>query len=360
MCSSVLVRRPRRAPAEQLTLLRREGDGLDDAGVLVGRCCHHPPLTKRRPSGSSARESHEVCVVHEGAQDGAVVDVEELDGAVVRHGLVGRRARVGCRAAPRGRTHSRCAATRSEACSCVPSRNHTRTVWSRPPLRMRWPSGIAATARTKSVCPLQVLTRLLVATLHTLTRLSSEPLMMCWPSRVTATAKTGPLCPVEGVDERPVDAVHQDRAGVFRRVANADHKVNAVRQRRESMRDEGAQPEGALERAVECPQLHEAFVRKAGEARSARQHPHTLIRPLCALDGVRARAVAPHLDGLVERVVITWPSGAAVTASTELVCPASVTTSPENGRNLRASFAASQSAWHVGATAAMSWASGSW
>ena len=54
------------------------------------------------------------------------------------------------------------------------------------------------------------------------------------------------------------------------------------------------------------------------------------------------------------------PSGATATDITTLVCPASVTTSPENGRNLRASFAASQSAWHVGATAAMSWASVSW
>ena len=65
-----------------------------------------------------------------------------------------------------------------------------RRTTSIPPLKMRWPSGIAATALTASVCPAQVLTRLLLATLHTLTRLSSEPLMMCWPSGVTATAST--------------------------------------------------------------------------------------------------------------------------------------------------------------------------
>ena len=43
---------------------------------------------------------------------------------------------------------------------------------SSEPLRMRWPSGIAATAFTSPVCPAQVLTRLLLATLHTLTKLS--------------------------------------------------------------------------------------------------------------------------------------------------------------------------------------------
>ena len=76
----------------------------------------------------------------------------------------------------------------SKVFSRVPSRSHTRTVLSSAPLRMRWPSGIAATATTPSVCPAQVLTRLLLATLHTLTSLSYEPLMMCWPSGVTATA----------------------------------------------------------------------------------------------------------------------------------------------------------------------------
>ena len=61
---------------------------------------------------------------------------------------------------------------------------------------MRWPSGIAATAVTSSVCPAQVLTEgFQLATLHTLTSLSFEPLMMCWPSRVTATAFTELVCP---------------------------------------------------------------------------------------------------------------------------------------------------------------------
>ena len=54
-------------------------------------------------------------------------------------------------------------------------------------------SGIADTAFTL-VCPLQVLTRLLLAMLHTLAT-CHEPLMMCWPSGVTATAFTQSVCP---------------------------------------------------------------------------------------------------------------------------------------------------------------------
>ena len=44
---------------------------------------------------------------------------------------------------------------------------------------------------------MQVLTVLLVAMLHTLTRPSCEPLMMCWPSGITATARTSSVCPLK-------------------------------------------------------------------------------------------------------------------------------------------------------------------
>ena len=81
----------------------------------------------RRPSGSSARERTRLALVREGAQDGAVVDVEELDGLVGRAGervlVVGQRhegvtalgvqlerCSRGCR---RGATRGRC---------CRPSR----------------------------------------------------------------------------------------------------------------------------------------------------------------------------------------------------------------------------------------------
>ena len=89
----------------------------------------------------------------------------------------------------------KCAARRCSR-GCRP-RSHTRTVSSTEPLRKRWPSGIAATASTPLVCPSQVLTRLLLATLHTLTSVSPEPLMMCWPSGVTTNARAHLVCPLK-------------------------------------------------------------------------------------------------------------------------------------------------------------------
>ena len=147
------------------------------------------PLTKRRPSGSSARQRTS-CVVGEGAQDGAVVDVEELDGLVVRAGervlVVGQHHEGG---------HPAGVQLREGVLVRVPSRSHTRT-WSRSPLRKRWPSGIAATALTCLVCPAQVLTRLLAGDAPHLDEVSYEPLMMCWPSGVTASAYTA-MCPLK-------------------------------------------------------------------------------------------------------------------------------------------------------------------
>ena len=105
------------------------------------------PLTKRiavRRSGAPVQ--HDIgpntCVRGaEGAQDGAVVDVEELGGLVVRAGervlVVGQR---------HDGAHPGCAARR---CSRGRRRGATRgRSASSPPLRIRWPSGIAATAFT--------------------------------------------------------------------------------------------------------------------------------------------------------------------------------------------------------------------
>ena len=100
-------------------------------------------LTKRRPSGSSAKEST-LCVVLK-VQDGAVVDVEELDGVVGRAGervlVVGQRHDVqhGVGVQLEGVLEGAVGAT--------------RTVLSFPPLRMRWPSGIAATAMIRFGVP---------------------------------------------------------------------------------------------------------------------------------------------------------------------------------------------------------------
>ena len=85
-----------------------------------------------------------------------------------------------------------------------------------------------------------------------------------------------------------------------------------------------------------------------------------LTQSVCAWI-VRTHAPSRHtLTVLSYEPVMMRPSGAAATLYTRSVCPASFTTSPENGRNFIASFTASQSWWHVGATAAISWASVSW
>ena len=79
--------------------------------------------------------------------------------------------------------------------------------------------------------------------------------------------------------------------------------------------------------------------------------------PQAAIETITVQLGELTLDPLA-----TLPSAAPVAdlPAEGQVGPASVTTSPENGRNFIASFAASQSWWHVGATAAMSWASVSW
>ena len=75
--------------------------------------------------------------------------------------------------ATRARTELVCSSRRcSRGCRRGATRGRSAVATA---LRMRWPSGIAATARTPElVCPLQVLTRLLLATLHTLTSLSQR------------------------------------------------------------------------------------------------------------------------------------------------------------------------------------------
>ena len=54
---------------------------LDDAGGPVLR-----PADEAAAVGQQRQAEHVVCVVREGAHDGAVVDVEELDGLVARAG----------------------------------------------------------------------------------------------------------------------------------------------------------------------------------------------------------------------------------------------------------------------------------
>ena len=81
------------------------------------------------------------------------------------------------------------------------------------PLRMRWPSGMTATAITVAVVPGAGAHKALVGDAPHLDEAIFAPLMMCWPSGVTATPHRAGV-PLEGVDERAVDVVQVDLAGI--------------------------------------------------------------------------------------------------------------------------------------------------
>ena len=97
------------------------------------------PLTKRRPSGSNARQS---------TKSVWCVNVRRMAPSLTLKSLTVQSAEPESACLLSGSATS---ALMSFVCSCgmvvlrVPSRSHTRTVQSREPLRMRWPSGIAAT-----------------------------------------------------------------------------------------------------------------------------------------------------------------------------------------------------------------------
>ena len=133
----------------------------------------------------------------------------------------------------------------------------------------------------------QVLTKALAGDAPRLEELSyAPPLMMCWPSGVTAK-RTPPRCaPLEGVDERAIDVVQPDLA--------ARCRPQSARRRRSAAtaRARAAHLEGALERAVERPQLRGAVGRAADEARSAWQHRHR--RALVCAWTVRSHAPSRH------------------------------------------------------------------
>ena len=180
---------------------------------------------------------------------------------------------------------------------------------------------------------------------------------MCWPSRVAATDHTVSVCPSKVSTSVP--STWYSRTS--RRCLDiADHKVHAVGQRRDADHHLAHHLEGALECAVERPQLRGAVLRGADEARSARQHSHRPDQSGMRVDGALAHAVPPHPDGEVIRAGDDTAVGHYRHAIHIYLRAQSVTTSLLNGRAFLAIFAASQSTWHVGATAATSWASGSW
>ena len=269
---------------------------LDDAGGVVVRAADKAAVV-----GQQRQDVHRSCVVLEGAQDGAVVDVEELDSPVERAGervlVVGQRQE-----ALRSVCSSRKVFLR------VPSRCQTRTVLSSEPLRNRWPSGIAATAATLSVCPSQVLTRLLVATLQTLTQFSSALLMMCWPPLLTAWPTRSRCAPLKE-RTRSVARVQLDHRRVI-----AHRKVHAVGQPRDHIAHPSTR-EGALgapssvhsscpsavarggaEEALPPPQHRPAPTQSvcAWTVRSHTPSRHTLTLIICAGDNA---AVGRHRHG---------------------------------------------------------------
>ena len=293
----VAIRRDRRVSAGG-----RWGEANYGRGpISTIRAVSSPELRKLRPSGSSASGGHPARVVREGAQDGAVVDVEELDGVVVRAGervlVVGQRHgghRVGVQlegvleGAVEEPHADGLVAPAAEEALAVGHRRHR--------------AGCRRHSSTaQSACPAQLLRRLLLATLHTLMRCRTS---RGWAARaaddVLAVGRRRHrvhrvVVPLEagGVDERAVDVVHADLSEVGA-AAKAGHKVRAAGQRRDAGHV-AAHREGALERAVERPQLHGA-IRDADEARSARHLQHREnSAPGGRLEGALARAVAPHL-----------------------------------------------------------------
>ena len=95
--------------------------------------------------------------------------------------------------------------------------------------------------------------------------------------------------------EPPVNVVQVEPA-----VSNADHEVLAVGQRRDAVNG-AAHLKGALETAFECPELDGVVNGPADEARSAQHHYHSTHSFCVRLNGAHAHAIAPQIDGTVER-----------------------------------------------------------
>ena len=264
---------------------------LDDARGLVVRAADEAEAV-----GQQRQAVHPVrIVVLEGAQDGAVVDVEELDGGRPR-----RRARAGCRAAPRGRSR---AGVQLRRCSGGCRRGATRgRCTSVPPLRKRLPSGITATAQTDIDAFAGAHEALAGDAPHIDFIIPAADDVLPVARHRHRVHRAG--VPLEGVDERPVDVVQPCRPCIVVAPAKADHKVHAVGQRRGADRH-SPQIEGALECAVERPQLCGAVVpaltKRAPPGSTATALMRGCWMRLVRFDGALARAVAPHLDGAVIR-----------------------------------------------------------
>ena len=169
---------------------------------------------------------------------------------------------------------------------------------------------------------------------------------MCWPSGVTVTAFTERACPGVGRAPRRCGRASRRRGTAGRRRASNVRRrgrPQSARRRAAPRRAEhvAAHLEGALESAVERPQLRGAVVEPLTKRAPPGSTATAQLTTCARLDGALARAVAPHLDGVVVEPVMMRPSGAA--HATIASCPcASVTTSPENGRNFASALRSAQ------------------
>ena len=220
------------------------------------------PLTKRRPSGSSARHMTALfALVREGAQDGAVVDVEELDGAIARGGehvrVVGQRREVHRRRRPlvmQEGAHERAIETVHpdwchQPCAGVAIARPAEDAMAVGHHRHR-PHGLivpGAGAHKALAGDVPHLDELIL-------RAADDVLTVGRHRHRVHRAGV----PLEGVDERPVDVVQPDLT--VGKDLKADHKVHAVGQRRDAVKVTVLRffRDGALVSAVE---IHRAKVR---------------------------------------------------------------------------------------------------
>ena len=213
----------------------------------------------------------------------------------------------------------------------------------RPPLRKRWPSGIAATARTE----VGVIVVLLAAGAHkalggdaphldeVILRATDDARL---PSRVTTTAKTSSVCPVKVWTSVPSTWYSRtSRRRLPADAANADHKVNAVAG---SAAKVCAMKVPTADGALEAPSSVHSFTRPSyAKLLAKRSRPAAPPPPgstsIVQFDAWMVCSHAPSrqiLTVLSYAPVITLPSGAAAHGfhRASLRVPASVTTSPEN------------------------------
>ena len=186
----------------------------------------------------------------------------------------------------------------------MPSRSHDRTVVSLEPLRMRWPSGIAATARTGLVCPTQVLRGSASDVPHLdepVPRATDDVLAVkghrhvvdhvvaARREGVTSVPRRGTRTPLSFRPTTKCSVGHRnDGANLTLHVAHV-HVESALERRRASTASRSRRP-------------------SRDEARSARKHRGAVDVSVVRVDGALENAVVPHLERLSREQVTTRPS----------------------------------------------------